>query len=139
MPQPKNTQSASREGRIALAINMYNSGYFTSIRGAADAYDVPFTTLRARLQGRRARQETRSANCKLTDTEELTLVNWILSRSERGLPVRISEIRQMADLLLQKRSVADKGKTRQVSKLWLYNFVKRYKSLRSQYNRKYNY
>jgi hypothetical protein len=137
--QPNMDQSTTKEGRIALAIHAYKSGHFTSIRGAANTYDIPEATLRARLKGRSARRETRPTNCKLTDTEELTLVNWILSRDERGLPVRIAEVREMADLLLQKRSANDPQKTRQVGKLWLYNFVRRHDSLRSRYNRKYDY
>jgi hypothetical protein len=89
---------------MALAINAYKSGSFTSIHEAAVTYEVSYTTLRARLQGRVSRQEIRSANLKLTDTEEQTLVNWILSMDERGLPVRTALIRDMANLLLQKRT-----------------------------------
>jgi hypothetical protein len=98
--QPNIDQSTTKEGRIALAIYAYKSGHFTSIRGAANTYDIPEATLRARLKGRSARRETRPTNCKLTDTEELTLVNWILSRDERGLPVCITKVREIADLLL---------------------------------------
>jgi hypothetical protein len=42
--------------------------------------------------------------CKLTETEALTLVEWILSMNERGLPPRADTVRHMANLLLQKRS-----------------------------------
>ncbi len=45
MSQPPSVQLASKEGRMALAIALYNSGYFTSIRGAADTYNVPELTL----------------------------------------------------------------------------------------------
>jgi hypothetical protein len=100
MSQPTSTQLASKEGRMALAINSYKSGYFTSQRSAADTYDVSESTLRTRLKGRPSRQDYRSVNHKLTDTEELTLVNWILSIDERGLPVRTASIRDMAILLL---------------------------------------
>src|SRR3954469_12461411 len=100
MSQPTSAKLASKEGRMALAINSYNSGYFTSIRSAANMYDVSESTLRTRLQGRPSRQEYRSINHKLTATEELTLVDWILSMDERGLPVRMASIRDMAILLL---------------------------------------
>jgi hypothetical protein len=114
MSPPTSTQLASKEGRMALAINSYKSGSFTSIREAANTYEVSHTTLRARLQGRVPRQEIRSANLKLTDTEEQTLVNWILSMDGRGLPVRIASIRDMANLLLQKRTGTDASSTRTV-------------------------
>ena len=139
MAQPNNAQSASKEGRIALAINAYKLGSFTSIRNAATTYDIPRSTLQARLQGRVPQQEIRSANLKLTDTEELTLINWILSMDERGLPVRTASIRDMANLLLQKRTGTDASFTRTVGPRWPYNFVRRHNSLRTQYNRKYDY
>ena len=67
-------------------------------------YDIPKSTLQTRLRGIPSRHEIRSVNLNLTDTEELTLVNWILSMDERDLPVRIPLIRDMANLLLQKRT-----------------------------------
>ena len=139
MSQPTRAQLASKEGRMALALNSYKSGYFTSQRDAATTYEVSKTTLRARLAGRVSQQEYRSVNHKLTDTEELTLVNWILSMDERGLPVRTTSIRDMANLLLQKRTVTDASETRAVGTRWPYNFVRRHDSLQSRYNRKYDY
>jgi hypothetical protein len=78
MSPPTSAQLASKEGRMALAINSYKSGSFTSIREAANTYGVPESTLRTRLQRRPSRQEIRSANLKLTDTEEQTLIDWDL-------------------------------------------------------------
>jgi len=134
MSQPTSIQLASKEGRIALAINSYNLGYFTSIRSTADTYDVPESTLRTRLKGRPSRQEYRSVNHNLTDTEELILVNWILSMDERGLPVRTASIRDMANLLLQKRTGTDASSTRTVGVRWPYNFVRRHDSLGKLYD-----
>jgi hypothetical protein len=114
MSQPTSAQLASKEGRMALAINSYKSGSFTSIREAALTYGVSRSTLQARLHGRVSQQEIRSANLKLTDTEEQTLVNWILSMDERGLPVRTALIRDMANLLLQKQTGTDASSTRTV-------------------------
>ena len=139
MSQPTRAQLASKEGRMALAINSYKSGYFTSQRSAAITYDVPKSTFQTRLQGRPSRQEYRSVNHKLTDTEELTLVDWILSMDERGLPVRTASIKDMATLLLQKRTGTDASSTRTIGVRWPYNFVQRHDSLRTRYNRKYDY
>ena len=139
MSQPTTVQLASKEGRMALAIDSYKSGYFTSIRSAANTYDVSESTLRTRLKGRPSRQEYRSVNHNLTETEELILVNWILSMGERGLPVRTASIRDMANLLLQKRTSIDASSTRLVGVQWPYNFVRRHDSLRTRYNRKYDY
>ena len=91
---------AFKEGRIALAINSYKSGYFTSICEAAGMYNISESILQTCLQERPSQQEYWSVNHKLTATEELTLVNWILFMDERGLPVRTALIRDIAILLL---------------------------------------
>jgi helix-turn-helix, Psq domain len=75
MPPPNSTSSVQREGRIALALDAYKQGYFTSFRAAARTYDVSWKTLSRRVRGQHSRRDTRPTNCKLTATEELTLVN----------------------------------------------------------------
>src|SRR5450432_3332707 len=137
MPPPNSTNSVHREGRLALAIEALKQGFFTSVRGAAKAYDVPFSTLQYRVHGHPTRRDTRPTNCKLTTTEELTLVQWILSMDQRGLAPRPEYVRQMADLLLEKRS--NSGSNSQVGQNWVYNFVQRHKALQTRYNRKYDY
>jgi hypothetical protein len=68
-------KSASKEGRMAFAVNSYNTGRLTSIRGSANLYDVAESTLRTRLKGRPSRQEYWSVNHKLTAIEEQILVD----------------------------------------------------------------
>jgi hypothetical protein len=138
MSPPNTTQLLHQEGRIALAIEAFNQGYFTSIRAAARSYDVPRSTLQDRINKHPARRDLRPANCKLTETEESTLVQWILSMDERGLLPRSDTVRQIANLLLQKRS-RNQGDPLTVGKLWVHNFVQRYGVLKSRYNRKYDY
>jgi hypothetical protein len=132
MSPPNPTHLVHQEGRIALAIEAFNQGHFTSIRAAAKSYDVPRSTLQYRIHKHPARRDSRPASCKLTDTEESTLVQWILSMDERGLPPRSNTVRQMANLL-QKRCQD------QVDQLWVHNFVRRHEALKSRYNWKYNY
>src|SRR5450432_2108591 len=101
---PNSASSVQREGRIALAVEALKQGYFTSPYSAARSYDVPVSTLRRRVRNIPARRDKRPTNCKLTATEESTLVQWILSMDQRGLAPRPESVRQMADLLLEKRS-----------------------------------
>lgn len=65
---------SQNEGRIALALQAYNQGYFSSVRAAAKAYDAPESTLRSRVKGVRSRRDTTPTNQKLTLLEESTLV-----------------------------------------------------------------
>ena len=38
-------QLAYKEGQITLALQVYKDGYFTSLRAAVEAYDIPALTL----------------------------------------------------------------------------------------------
>src|SRR5450432_3038338 len=136
MSPPNTTSSVQQEGRIALAIEALKQGYFTSLKGAARSYDVPESTLRYRLKGNPARRDKRPTNCKLTATEELTLVQWILSMDQRGLAPRPESVRQMADLLIAKRSDSNPNPDPKslVGERWVYNFVQRHQALRTRYN-----
>ena len=126
-----------QEGRIALVVNALKQGHFTSIRGAAKSYNVPFTTLRHRVRGQLAQRDIRPPNYKLTSIEKSTLVEWILSIDQRGLSPRPDTIQQMANLLIQKQLDISQGIT--VGNRWVLNFVQRHQALQTQYNRKYNY
>jgi len=143
MPLRISSESVRKEGRIELALQAHNQGYFTSLRAAARSYDVPESTLRSRIRGKQARRDTRPPNTKLTATEETTLVQWILSMDQRGLAPRPESVRQMADLLLQKRSNSnsnsDLNSSTKVGGKWVYNFVQRHQALQTRYNRKYDY
>jgi hypothetical protein len=85
------------------------------------------------------RRDIRPASCKLTQTEESTLVQWVLSMDQRGLAPTQDVVRQMANLLLQKRSQNQDNPPLTVGQHWVYNLVQRHKALKSQYNRKYDY
>jgi hypothetical protein len=139
MAPPNSVQLAQNEGRIALAVLAFKQGHISSVRAAAKAYDVPETTLRGRVKGLPARRDTVPTTRKLTTTEELTLVEWVLSMDQRGLAPTYDIIRQMANLLLQKRSSQNQANPSTVGQNWAYNFVRRHKALKSKYNRKYDY
>jgi hypothetical protein len=104
MAQPHNTQLAQKEGRIALALQAFKRGQFSSVYTAAKAYDIPESTPRGRVNSIDTRRDSVSINRKLTPIEESTLIKWILSIDQRDLPVRSDLIRQMANILPQKRS-----------------------------------
>ena len=124
------------EGRIALAIQALHSNRFQSLRAAAKAYDVPYTSLNRRYSGIRSRRETRSAACKLTQNEEEVLLQRILDLDAQGFPPQLAIVRDIANIILSSRS---KQPPLIVGKNWVTNFVKRQPSLQTKYNRKYDY
>ena len=136
MAPPNSVQLAQKEGQITLAVQAFKAGQFSSKRACANTYNIPESTLRRRVKGTHARRNTVPINRKLTTTEESTLIEWILSMDQRGLAPRSDTVRQMASLLLQKRS---QDNTLTVGKQWVYNFVRRHQELKSRYNRKYDY
>ncbi|EED14543.1 conserved hypothetical protein [Talaromyces stipitatus ATCC 10500] len=79
------------------------------------------------------RAETRANGHKLTQSEEESLVRWILDLDKRGLPPRHSLVRDMANCLLSQRG------NQHVGENWVYNLVKRRPEIESKFSRKYNY
>ncbi|CAG8976280.1 hypothetical protein HYALB_00011765 [Hymenoscyphus albidus] len=125
-----------KEGQFALAISAYNKGQFTSLKAACTRYDAPYSTTYDRVKGAIPQRDFRPRNQKLTDLEESALIQWMLSMEAKGLPVRKDSIRQMTDLLLEKRTGVGRII---VGKCWVDNFIKRHDSLRTKYTRKYDY
>ena len=109
MPQQQGSQFSQKEGRIALAIQAFERGQFKSLRAATKSYDVSYSTIWDRVNGRSSRHDSEPRNQKLTTTKESTLVQWILSMDQRGLPPRPDSIQQMANLLLEKQSDLGQG------------------------------
>ena len=94
---------ANLEGRIELALQAYRRKQFSSIRSAASAYDIPRNTLGYRLRGTPSRSNSISPRLKLTQIEEDTLVQWILSMDTRGISPTQALVKETAELLLAER------------------------------------
>jgi hypothetical protein len=89
-----------------------------------------------RLSGRTPRANSRVNNHKLTETEEESLLNWILDLDLRGLAPRPETVREIADLLLKERG---DNPPKTVGVNWVRNFVKRHPILQARFSRAYNY
>ena len=75
------------------------------------------------------------ANCqKLSATEESTLSAWILDMDKRGLPLQLSIVRHLAQLLVSARLPSTT-----IGENWVNCYVKRHPELRSKYTWKYDY
>lgn len=60
--------------RLELAIQAIKTDRITSVRKAAQSYDVPRSTLQRRLNGIKERVQAYRTERKLTETEEDTLL-----------------------------------------------------------------
>lgn len=128
--------SSEQEGRILLAISALKRQEICNIAEAARVYNIPRTTLRRRLNGHTFRAETRANSHKLTQNEEESLVQWILSLGRRGAPPRPSYIREMANILLSARGTIP---IQSVGENWVYKFIKRRPEIKTCYSRRYDY
>ena len=62
------------EARVILALEAIKNDKKLSFRAAAKLYEVPYTTLRDRRAGRRARGDTSPNSRKLTKLEEEAII-----------------------------------------------------------------
>ncbi|KAJ5340358.1 hypothetical protein N7541_009482 [Penicillium brevicompactum] len=137
---PKRSQKAQKlleqEGRILLAIKAIQNGQITTTAAAARSFEVPRSTLQARLHGRTNRSDTRANSHKLTGIEEESMKSWLISMDRRGAALTISMLVDMANLLLKER-----GETpvQRVGKNWPANYLNRHPELTSRFSRKYDY
>ena len=141
MPRP-----LPHEERIQFAIEALRSGQIRGIRKAADAFDIPKSTLHERVKGGGTREHAQVRNRKLSPTEEEALIQWIQSMDD--LSPMIGYIRQMADLLVRERTssvLLDASVTSTpvlattVGENWVRQLLNRYPQLKTKYLRKYNY
>ena len=78
MQQPIDVQLAYKEGQLLLAKHAVDQGQIQARKRAAAVYVVPETTLRRRLSGIPSRRDCTPNSKKLTDLEELVIVQHIL-------------------------------------------------------------
>ena len=69
---------AQREQLITLAIRDYNNQIYDSIKAAAAAYNLPWTTLAACLHGALPQHIAHQHQQCLTPEQEESLVEWVL-------------------------------------------------------------
>jgi hypothetical protein len=104
---PKRTEKAQKfieqEGRVLLAIKAIQNGQTSSVAAAARSFDVPRSTLWARMTGRTNRSDARPNGHKFTQAEEESIQDWLISMDSRGGALTIEMSRDMANLLLQRR------------------------------------
>ena len=86
MSQQNNIQSIQKDGRINLALQAYLQGQFSSAEAAAKSFNINPHTLRRRVNGTQARRDCVLNYRKLTQTEEQTIVRYILNLNSQGSP-----------------------------------------------------
>ncbi|KFY95839.1 hypothetical protein V498_03099 [Pseudogymnoascus sp. VKM F-4517 (FW-2822)] len=128
MPLPNQAKLSDQEDRILLAIQSIKEGHIQSIRASAMSYDVLYTTLHKRLNGKPSRRDSTPNSRKLTPYEESALVQYILDLDSHGFPPQPQAVQEMADLLLSERGESPTGKN------WTTNFITRRTELKAKFS-----
>ena len=127
-------ESISKESRIQMAIDAYEKNQFKTLQEAAYSYDVPRTTLRHCIAGIASRAHKPANSQILSKNEESMLSAWILDMDKRGLPLQLSAVRHLAQLLVSARIPSAT-----IGKNWVNRYVNRHPGLISKYTQKYDY
>jgi hypothetical protein len=85
------------------------------------------------MKGQTAKADSYNGRSNLTKLEEEVIVQYALDQDSRGFSLRIADVGDIANLLLQKRGA------RRVGKNWADRFVARRPELKTRLNRVYEY
>ena len=96
---------ANKEARLYLALQAYRQNPKRGIRPLARDYDVAESTLRKRTNGQLPLSERRPTNTKMTKQEEEVILQRILNLDSRGFSSYIKEVKDIANLILESRSI----------------------------------
>ena len=92
------------EEDVTNASNALGNGEIKSIRRAALVYQIPFSTLRYRLQNQKTKLESYISQQLLTPIEESTLENWIYRAAKLGTPITLQLVKILASEIQLERS-----------------------------------
>jgi hypothetical protein len=123
--------AANREQRIQQAIQDYQTSSNTSIRAAAAANDVDYSTLSRRLKGQLPRSIARQVQQLLSNEQETLLKRWILDLEAQGHAPSFNTVRELAAVVSRSS-----GGLNKVGKNWLFRFLQRHPEIASKVGKK---
>jgi hypothetical protein len=93
----------SQENQIQMAIAAIKNKKIKLILSAAETFSMPEPTLRAHLNGRKPRSETRANDHKLPALEEVRTSYQVSARCRKqGFSIQLEFLRGMAQILLHE-------------------------------------
>ncbi len=131
--KPESRTSSREEARDCSkeAVQAYEDReVLLSILQAARLYVVSKTTLYNRIHGRRGQASYGVTKQRLTPEEEESIESWVLDIQSWGFPPRVSQLREMAEELLQAR-----GDYKELGVNWTSGFLTRHPMLQWKYSR----
>jgi len=133
--------SAQIEEKLQKAIISLQLKEFKSISKAAEHFEVPKSTLIARVAGRKSRTQSHEMAQILSNAEENTLVRWISRLTITGFPATPMLVKEMADEIRLRRVQVASSRIPTSTEIppigheWIYRFQKRHPELKTCYSR----
>jgi Tc5 transposase DNA-binding domain len=100
------------------------SGGHVAVAAVAREYRVDRRRVCRRLQGIGSRSSRKPVNYKLSDVQEVTLLNWVLTLDEIGVGLRLDQLSNAANSILKQDYTGD-GEPLIVSVEWPRRFIER--------------
>lgn len=114
-----------QEQRIQAAIALFAAEPHRTVRALATEFNVPRTTLQARLKGRRSMKTFAVSRQRLTIHEEASIRRTVLQMAQWGWPVSIQGVESLAESLLKAR-----GDQEALGINWYSRFIDRHPDLK---------
>jgi hypothetical protein len=118
----------SPETRTLRAIEGYQLGHFPSLKAAAQALEVPVSTVYHRASGRASNVQKGRRQLALDGHEEKVLIDWIFRLHRLGIPCRPSRLRDMTDHIRQARATTELPP---LGPNWASRFIARHSEIKS--------
>lgn len=109
------------------ALSDLDNGRYTSIRAAAAAYKIDYTTLSRRRKGQRNRVDSHELQQTLSPLQERLLVAWLLEAERAAHAFNHAQLRDIASIILKAS-----GGNGYVGKGWVIAFLKRNPGVRTK-------
>lgn len=122
--------TSTSEDRIQHAIRAIQADPRLSIRKAANLFNAPYSTLQARISGRRPAQEVQQAQQRLSIHEEAAIEKCVITMTSWGWPMTIKYLESLARNLL-----IAKGDYQPLGQNWYKNFLARHPGLKTKWSR----
>jgi len=125
----------AKESDIILAIESVKKGIYPSARAAAKALGLDHRTVRRRMKGTPALEDNGANRKKLSPWELEVLIERILDMDARGFPCRVSDVADMANVLIDEDTRVDRD---HVGKNWASRFIRDTPSIRTRISQPYD-
>ena len=138
MPNSLQLKHVESEDQVQKALNAYLEKEYSSLRKAANAFKVPFSTAQARMAGRISRSTAHETQQTLSNAEERSLTRWITRLTRTGFPPSPKLVMEMAEELRRGRvqlSTPTSFNIPSIGYSWLERFKSRHPELVSIWTR----